>query len=616
MAASDVQAIITQNKSYSNDMFLQAQQALNDLRAFVLRPSSVPSTFPEVPETWVTEKYEAIRNRIDSDKPAVSNVFSDANLIGTGVSDMVVAGVDPQAPEAGAFTVPAAPTFSGTAPTAPTLASVAKPTANLPGEPGAAPDFNMPAAPDRPTYSLPTAPSFTAVAIPVFSGLTLPTFSATAPIDNITAPTNSFSYAEAIYESAIQDELKAKILDDLQNGGYGIEDADELRIWDRARERDTAALGAAMDEIARASAARGFTMPPGTYYATTMAAASEAAMKTSSMSRDIASKRADLYVENRKFMIETGVSFEKLLIDFFTSKAERALNVAKLTVQLGIETFNAQVAKYNMLLESYKTQANVYEVQIRAELAKLEEYKGRLEGARITSDIQRIEVDKYRVQVEAVTSLMNLYRVDVDVMKTKAEIENLKLSGYRSRVEAYAAGVQAYSARFQAYEAEIRGETAKAQMYEAQVRGYTGSIDAEKTKVDAQRSVLDAQIAEKNAQLAVFKTEVDWWTAKAKTKIEQFNAAVGMFGGSIQNYSARIQGEKAAVDASMTTGKINCELMQEAVRMRTQQLIAETELLIKSVQLNESAAVSAASTITSSLNAYNTAVSGVATISA
>ncbi|MBF0459736.1 MAG: hypothetical protein HQK99_17755, partial [Nitrospirae bacterium] len=47
------------------------------------------------------------------------------------------------------------------------------------------------------------------------------------------------------------------------------------------------------------------------------------------MTRDIAIKLADLYVENRKHALDKAISLEGILINFYNTLKERSLNVSK-----------------------------------------------------------------------------------------------------------------------------------------------------------------------------------------------------------------------------------------------------------------------------------------------
>jgi len=150
------------------------------------------------------------------------------------------------------------PSVSGTAPTTPTftfsdfipvevtdflstvpvLSMPTTPSAALPGAPSA-PDIRDVAIPASPALEMPTAPSLsTYSALPSPPSIELPYFSSDAPIDDLVAPSSEFSFYEQAYSSALLDATKAKLLGDMENGGYGIEPDDEILLWERARSRE------------------------------------------------------------------------------------------------------------------------------------------------------------------------------------------------------------------------------------------------------------------------------------------------------------------------------------------------------------------------------------------
>ena len=137
----------------------------------------------------------------------------------------------------------------------PVLSMPSRPSSTLPVAPGDAPAFNSPAIPDTPVISLPVAPSFNPVAIPVAPALDNPTFTAIIPDDTLVAPSETFAFVEHEYSSALLDALKAKLMKDLVEGGYGIEPADEEGLWERARERELLNMEAVISEASRQAAA-------------------------------------------------------------------------------------------------------------------------------------------------------------------------------------------------------------------------------------------------------------------------------------------------------------------------------------------------------------------------
>lgn len=162
------------------------------------------------------------------------------------------------------------PTFSEAETiTVPEFTSVA-PALNIPDTPDTtlpsvptAPSISDPVLPTAPSITLPTAPSFSSVDLPLPPSVDIPSFTAGLPSEDFLTPTNNFTFYEAQYSSELLDELNSKLLSDLQNGGYGIETADEQALFNRLRDRETELALTQVEEIRRSAAARGFPLPPG-----------------------------------------------------------------------------------------------------------------------------------------------------------------------------------------------------------------------------------------------------------------------------------------------------------------------------------------------------------------
>jgi hypothetical protein len=389
----------------------------------------------------------------------------------------------------------------------------ASPDASLPAAPSDVPTFNAPVNPTAPTLSFPTLPSFSNVELPSAPVVTLPTMDYIAPATDVTDPTYTFNYSETPYQSDLLDALNAKLLDNITNGGYGIEVIDEARLWDRARERELQAAETAMEEASRQAAARGFMIPPGALTRAVAAAQQGALEKISSLSRDIAIKKADLFVDNRKFTIQMSKEVEQMLISAAGYVAERALNSAKAYADVSISLFNAQLARSKVRIETSALQLQVFETKLRGALAGLEEWKARLEGARVTVAVQQNQVELYKAQLSGVESLVRVYSAQIDANKLLTDIEVAKLTAFRERVNAYVATVQAKSAEFGMFESQIKGQIAKVQAYQANVSAYSATVDAYKAKADIKEIEFKAQVETAKVKLEKVGYDIERYRA-------------------------------------------------------------------------------------------------------
>lgn len=455
------------------------------------------------------------------------------------------------------ITLPSEPTLVAAAPV---VTVPAAPSSILPAAPGATPEFNAPTLPTKPTLSLPSVPTFTPVAIPAAPALENPVFTAMLPDDTLVAPSNTFDFVEQEYRSALLDELKAKLMKDLVEGGYGIETQDEEALWERTRERELQNMETMIQDIARQAAARGLMIPPGSMQTLIQQAQQDAAEKISSVSRDIAIKRADMYVENRKFTIQEVRQVEDMLIRMFGFMMERALNAAKAIVELGIAAFNARLAQHNYRLERYRAAASVYEALIRGQLTKLEQYKATVEAARLSTEQQRIHAEVYRIQLDGVNALANLYRTEMDAAKTQAEVEQLKLQAFRTNVDAYTAQVGAKTAEFGMYEARIRGELAKVNVFDAQVRAYSTEVGAYKTKVDAQEVLVRAGVQANTQRIEAYRADVQRYSAELQASQQELQAAISKYEADVRKYSVTADAQIRASQQNVEAGKANADI--------------------------------------------------------
>jgi len=443
-----------------------------------------------------------------------------------------------------------APTFSATTPLVniPVVPALVIPDVNT-----TPPTFNMPTLPDTPQFTYPAVPTISEVAMPAAPAINLPVFDSTFIDYDLTNTVGDFDWAEAPFQDALMDELKSKLMADLINGGYGIEPADEEGLWMRAVDREVRNSERAIQEANRAAAARGFSLPPGALFAQMESVRQDTMEKNSSVQRDIALKRADLYVQNRQFTIQETRQVEQMLLNYWAGVQERALQAAKALVELGVIAFNSRIARLNYFLEQYKIKAMVYETTLRAALANLEVYKAEMEGVKVSVEVQRSRVDLYVAQLQGIKTSADIYRTEMEASQIQAHIEEIKLNAFRVGIEGFKALVDAKVSVYTAYRAQIEGEMAKVNLYTAQVHAYSSEVEAYKGKIQAavanvqgQSVVADVQIKNLEANANAYTAEAHAYSARvtalseaARVKVESYKATT----------SAQLDNARVAVSA-------------------------------------------------------------------
>lgn len=593
MAVND---IITTQQTYAANAVEDADSFLADLRDI-----SSSYYFGAFADVLIPEPGYGF-DTLDEIKDLLTNFFPAAPDVGD-----ISATAPTYTP--GTVTLPEAQPIPEFTATPPTLAIPAAPDNTLPTVP-ATPIITDPTLPDSPVVTLPVAPEVGLITLPDVPSVEIPTFDAQRPVDDLVAPSNNFEFYEQLYSSALMDELKSKLLNDLQNGGYGIEPADEAALWDRARSREIEAAMSEAESLIAQAASRGFSLPPGDLNVALQRAEQNVQEKISGISRDIALKRADLYVQNRQFTIEQTRQLEQVLIGYHNSVMERALNAAKATLDAAIQIFNAQVSRYNARLDTYKTEAAVFESRLRAAMTQVEIYRATLEGKKVEADIQRVRVDVYNAQLAGVTAVVNLYKTQMEAAQVQAGIERLRIDAFRSLIDAYSAQVQAKVAEFNMYDSQIKGEIAKVNAYESEARAYSAVVTGARAKTDLLIARLRGEVDVESHKVDVFKAQLDKYRADIGAQAEVIRSKIGAFVGETQGAAARAGALGEALKINLSERDLEFKRNVENARLAIQNAQLFLEGAMKSADIRVRAGGAAAgyyqALVGSALNSINT----------
>lgn len=568
MATSDALTVQSNNQTQLNNSLVSANDFLNAVKS-VLVNIAQPNIDP-LPSVDYSAATANLYNLF---------TFSPPTYVG-GVVNVPL----PTAPTL-AFDAVGTVTVPEFAATPPLINIVAAPDIVLPALPSQ-PTITDIALPTAPTITLPTAPVIGAVSIPLPPSLNIPSFTSTLPTIDFLAPTNTFSFAEVAYSDALLDAEKAKLLADLENGGYGIEPLDETAMWNRAREREFDSTQTAIDEIYRATGARGFPLPPADVAVSIDRALQSQQDKMSSISREIAIKRADMFVENRKFTISEVRQLEQILMNYWNSVQERALNAAKATLDAAIAIYETQVKRYNVLLEGYRVDAQVFETKIRAVNTQVEIYKAQIQAAQVTADVQRILVETYNAQLKGVEAVINIYRIQMEAANIASQVQRTKIEAFSALIGAYTAQVQSQVAVQNAYEAKTRGELAKAQVFETQARAYSAQVEGAKVRSEILINTARAQWEQANAKVAAYRGQLEGADINLK-------AQLGVVSANIQGYEAQTRqylgqlgalGEQFKLDELAIQNSREIQVKQADVQIETAKLRLTQAIQTLSIQ--------------------------------
>lgn len=463
-------------------------------------------------------------------------------------------------------------------------------SAVAPTDPGAMIDVVVP---DAPIVSLPEAPNLATVSVPDLPTIDLPSFDALlrdAPL----APDTTFSFSEPAYTSSLLTAYQSVILSWVQGASTGLAPDVEEALWNRARDREAAQYGAALTQVARDFAARGFPVPPGAAAMLAQQAMQKAREASSTVNRDIAIKQAELEQANRQFALSEARQIEMGLMTYASNAAQRAFEGAKYIVEASIAVYGAQVQQYNADVQAFTARASVYRDLIQGELAKLEVYKSQIEGARLVAALNEQAVAIYTARLEGVKTMISVYEQRVSAAKVQAEVQRTQIEAFKTRVDAYGETVKAKAAEYDAYATRVRAEVSKYELPKAQAEILRASSDAYSSQV---RGVIDAKGLEIKVKhelpINVYEATVDASAKLSSAAAAQMQARAAMADTEVRRFAAQVD---AQVRQESNRVEVEKARSQEAVgryQVDTQREIGEMQNNTDMSRIQSAAAIAA-----------------------
>lgn len=265
--------------------------------------------------------------------------------------------------------------------------------------------------------------------------------------------------AEAV---VLFDAVNTKMLQDLIEGGYGIETTDETALWERSKERLMETTEEEINELRYHHSAFNMPVPSGAYNRALEKIIHKSNIALSDFNRDMTIKRADLYRDNRKFAIEKSIELATTQMGFIKIQASalrEAVSAEFDVIRAELEEHKAELSVYgyrfDKIINEQKILSDIYRTDIAGWSARL----GALTGAygvlqqsnkdQFDADrlVTNVYADYYRTEIDAwsnrVGALIRAYGVlqqaNTDQFNADRATETQEIQRARTQVEAFRA---------------------------------------------------------------------------------------------------------------------------------------------------------------------------------
>jgi len=482
---------------------------------------------------------------------------------------------------------------------APTLDFSGQPGASSIEDPGSAPLVGNYTFPSDPTDTIPGIPQLLPIVIPSFAPLDFPEFTATEPTDPGEDGFGVFDWTETAYTGTVQDEVVAQI-EAILGGSTGIPDL----IWDmieqRGRRQIRATARQAREEATDYWASKGHFLSNGQLRKRVKEAGDKEAEGVSELVRELVIQDGQIYVERLNTALAQGIALEGQLIGLHNNVMEREFQAAKAVFDIALQVAGFKLTRYNIRMQGFQISAQVYQIRIQAEVAKLEELKAEIEIEKLKGTINLQTLEAYKAQIAGIIANYDVFKSLVDSVVAKYEADKI-------RVEAFAEEVNIFEARHRAYEIEWKGYGEKVKSQVAVMEGYKVEGEVFGSRVSAYAAGVNADKAESDAKVNV-----------GRIKVEEIRANLDRLGLLMDKEKGRV-GALQQVDVSnlkkfeLKVGAEQTRISADAQRLNA--LISDANMLYKTqVQKIQLEITDVNNQLNAQLNAYNNTLQAQASV--
>ena len=244
---------------------------------------------------------------------------------------------------------------------------------------------------------------------------------------------SDFQFTEGDYRTGntLDATLKSIIATEIQKGGEGYSDEAETAAYEQEAERVEALRQENIDEALAGAAGFGFSMPQGHHIEAVRKINEKFRLDAEKKSGDVMSSQVKISLENKWRALNAGISYNQIMLAYFDTKAQRALEAAISLLSLGLFAIKYRTDMAKQMLETGKAanKATMDKVRIIIELYSIEllKYKKQTDGL-IT--MAKGYVEQYRVKGQTYGSSVAAAfdKSMLDQAENKLALENDKLN--------------------------------------------------------------------------------------------------------------------------------------------------------------------------------------------
>ena len=479
--------------------------------------------------------------------------------------------------------------------------------------------------PVRPTLEVVDRPTYGTINTDfVVDSITVPQLTATRPTYTPSTLTNwQTEFANGLSQIPDLEEYAFRILDQLFPGlraNYtalseringildgretALTDRQDQALYDQLRARVAQEREKNLQAIDKASLQAGWELPGAARLAARMRVETESSRSLNQAALEVYTKRAERELQHLQFVMKLAAELHGAGMDLFTKALglnleafRAALAYADSAVGFSAKVYELTQRDFQIRVELLESEIKVFEIQLRAELAKLEVTRNKIEVEKLKTEVNQQLLNQYLGELRAQETQAQLYVTEVQALRAELDARKFPLEIFRAQVDSYVALTNAKRAEYDALEARISGDRARIEAELAKVRVYESQANVYRTRVDGESAAITARAKRNDQVLEQYRTRVQAELSLVQTDEAIAKHALNAYEAMAKIYIAQAEldledarldwqekSEKAKIELEQLKFAFDAALQETTAEMNRRQSLATTNLTAGNVQ--------------------------------
>jgi hypothetical protein len=407
------------------------------------------------------------------------------------------------------------------------------------------------------------------ITLPVPLNITFPDFVDSDSTFQGTAVDTVLHWVEPTYTTVMGGPLKDTVVAML-GGSFAMPAAVMDAMFSQSRQQEDQTAQKSYEESFELFASSGWGMLTGPLIEQVNVAREQNQLAVNEKARDILQKSAQWEIDNLRAAVQSGVTYEGMLIQQFENTAKRVFDAGKARLEADTQMFGHYVSLFNARQAARQVQVAILNAKLGQINTRLEVWKATLAEEQLKGTLNENTARIYATTVEAAKNLVSIFSIRMEGAKVESEINKNIIDGYKADTESYASLMSARKTVYDAYESQMKGVEAEGHIVEAYARAFAATVEAQSALANVKVQVVRGKVESLGYATQKFVAQSTGERDKITSQATGIDAKARAFTADVQRYSAELSHntEETRLGVTVAEARLRNNLAYYETRVR------------------------------------------------